>query len=170
MSLRCLSIKSDGDWRVLTGLGFLHRHEETWSFSWWLVSSLPGINIFRDYSPGFTVLEKTSTHLQWVIAVYVFMVITLLLCHTHGRAVCVWELHRKVWVSVHLFPGDAFKCTVQLHVYEYLGIHMWWIRAVHQGWWGVWAVSSNRKSCTLAWQKPRSALYSTEGTHAPPAH
>ena len=41
-----------------------------------------------------------------------FMVITLLLC------VCVRLsiIYRKVSVSVHVFPGDAFKSTVQLHV------------------------------------------------------
>lgn len=44
-----------------------------------------------------------------------------------------------------------------------------WIRAVHQGRWLGWAVSSSRKSWTLAWQRLRSALYSAEGTRAPPA-
>lgn len=57
------------------------------------------------------------------------MVITLFLsCVCVGVRKC-W----KVWGSVHVFPGDAVKCTVQLHVYEYLSIHINRIRAVHQG-------------------------------------
>lgn len=44
------------------------------------------------------------------------------------------------------------------------------VRAARQGWSLVAAVSSNRRSCTLASQKPHSALYSTKETHAPPAH
>lgn len=45
------------------------------------------------------------------------VVLTLLLCHTHGHGeirVQVEVLCRKVRVSNHVSPGDAFKCTVRL--------------------------------------------------------
>ena len=37
--------------------------------------------------------------------------------------VCVSVGCRRVCVSVHVSPGDAFKCTVYLHVYGHLDLH-----------------------------------------------
>ncbi len=74
-----------------------------------------------------------------------------------------------MYESLDFSPYGSWR-RFQVHVHEYLGIHMWRIRENHQGLGLVWAVSSNRKNCTLALQRPHSALYSAEGTHAPPAH
>lgn len=66
------------------------------------------------------------------------------------------------------FVEFAFKCTNWLHLLCMNDDDP--IRAARQGWLTVWAASNNRRSWTPAWQRPRSAPCSAEGTRAPPAH
>lgn len=118
---------------------------------------------FSNYSSGSNVPEITSTSPIVNYRLPAFRVLWSWHCY------CVTLIVELcVGVPVQVYPGDAFKCVVQASVY--LGIVVCWIRAAHRGWCQVWAASSNRRSCTLAGRRPRSALYSTEGTHAPRVH
>lgn len=65
----------------------------------------------------------------------------------------------------------AFKCTM-LIAFPWPnggGVCVAAVRAARRGRWTAAAASSSRRSCTPAWQRPRSALCSAAGTRAPPA-
>lgn len=116
------------------------------------------LKIFRDYSS-----LNYNNCLPAFLCVYGHNPVTVCACLSI-LYIGKFQFQSMCFLEMHSSARSSCMCM------EHLGIHMCWIRAVHQGWCLVWAVSSNRKSCTPAGQRPRSALCSTGGTRAPPAH